>query len=301
MINSLKPNDEAFLASIRSIGARIERSQREITTGRRVNNAVDDPDQISTLLTTRAELARVQQVDNNLGRVKTEVDAGEGLLAATSKLLERAGALGAQGVSETASPETRAQLAGEVDSILKQLVSLSASTVEERYIFSGTNDTVVPYTIDPVPPNNVSTYGGSPSTKKALDPQGGTFEIGRTAQEIFDNPVAEKNVFESLRALRDSLTANDTTAIQGAFANTRSAGQHVITIHAAYGTAQNRVTAALDSGKAAITRLKTQISRIEDADLTEAILELNQATQNQQVAYQARARSSGGTLFDYLG
>lgn len=301
MINSLKPSDEAFLASVRSIGERADRAQREITTGRRVNAAVDDPDQISTLLTTRAELARVQQVDNNLGRVKTEVDAGEGVLAATSKLLERAGALGAQGVSDTASPETRAQLAGEVDAILKQLVSLSASTVEERYIFSGTNDTVLPYTIDPEAPNNVSTYGGSSSTKKALDPLGGTFEIGRTAREIFDNPLAEKNVFTSLRALRDSLTANDTAAIKDAFANTRSAGQHVITIHASYGTAQNRVTAALDSGKTAITRLKTQISRIEDADLTEAILELNQATRDQQAAFQSRAQLPRGSLFDYLG
>ena len=188
-----------------SIGERLDRAQRQITTGRRVNSAADAPDQISTLLTTRSELARVQQVDSNLGRVKTEVDAGEGVLAATAKLLERAATLAAQGVSDTAAPETRSQLAGEVNSILQQAVALSATTVEERYIFSGTNDTVQPYDIDPLPPNVVSTYGGSNSTKRALDPLGGTFEIGRTAQEIFDHPVAEKNVFTSLRALRDKI------------------------------------------------------------------------------------------------
>ena len=301
MINSLKPSDEQFLATVRSIGERLDRAQRQITTGRRVNSAADAPDQISTLLTTRSELARVQQVDSNLGRVKTEVDAGEGVLAATAKLLERAATLAAQGVSDTAAPETRSQLAGEVNAILQQAVALSATTVEERYIFSGTNDTVQPYDIDPLPPNVVSTYGGSNSTKRALDPLGGTFEIGRTAQEIFDHPVAEKNVFTSLRALRDSLVANDTAAIKEAFAQTKSAGLHVNTIHAAYGTAQNRVTQALDSGKTAITRLKTQISRIEDSDLTAAILELNQATRDQQAAFQVRAKLPRGSLFDYLG
>lgn len=301
MINSLKPSDEQFLTTVRSIGERLDRAQRQITTGRQVNSAADAPDQISTLLTTRSELARVQQVDSNLGRVKTEVDAGEGVLAATAKLVERAATLAAQGVSDTASPETRAQLAGEVNSLLQQAVSLSATTVEERYIFSGTNDTVQPYAIDPQPPNLVSTYGGSNSTKRALDPLGGTFEIGRTAQEIFDNPVAEKNVFTSLRALRDSLVANDTAAIKEAFAQTKSAGIHVNTIHAAYGTAQNRVTQALDSGKTAITRLKTQISRIEDSDLTSAILDLNQATRDQQAAFQVRAKLPRGSLFDYLG
>ncbi len=301
MINSLKPSDEQFLATVRSIGERLNQAQRQITTGRRVNSAVDAPDQISTLLTTRSELSRVEQVDRNLGRVKTEVDAGEGVLAAAAKLLERAATLAAQGVSDTASPETRSQLAGEVDSILQQTVSLSATTVEERYIFSGNNDTVQPYAIDPQPPNLVSTYGGSNSTKRALDPVGGTFEIGRTAQEIFDNPVAEKNVFTSLRALRDSLRANDTAAIREAFANTKNAGLHINTIHAVYGTAQNRVTQALDFGKLAITRLKTQIAHIEDADLTSAILNLNQATQDQQAAFQARAKMPRGSLFDYLG
>ena len=188
-----------------------------------------------------------------------------------------------------------------MNAILQQAVALSATTVEERYIFSGTNDTVQPYDIDPLPPNVVSTYGGSNSTKRALDPLGGTFEIGRTAQEIFDHPVAEKNVFTSLRALRDSLVANDTAAIKEAFAQTKSAGIHINTVHAAYGTAQNRVTQALDSGKTAITRLKTQISRIEDSDLTSAILDLNQATRDQQAAFQVRAKLPRGSLFDYLG
>lgn len=301
MINSLSPSDERFLADARAIGERLERAHRQIATGRRVNSASDDPDHVSTLLTTRAELSRTAQVENNLGRVKTEVDAGEVVLAATSKLLERASTLAAQGVSSTVTPETRRQLAGEVDAVLRQVVSLSATTVEDRYIFSGTNDTVVPYSIDPAPPNAISSYGGSGTTKRALDHLGGTFSTGSTAEEIFDNPAVGKSVFTSLQALRDSLIADDTTAIKDAFAATKTAGQHVITIHAQYGTAQNRVNSALESGKTAATRLKTQIASIEDADLTSAILELNRATQDQQAAFQSRAKLPRGSLFDYLG
>lgn len=301
MINTLKPSDEQFLANVRDINERMDRANRQIGSRLRVNTASDDPDQISVLLTTRAEFARVEQVDSNLGRVKTEVDAGEDVLASATKLLERASTLAAQGVSSTTSAETRTQLAGEVEAILKQMVSLSATTVEDRYIFGGTDDTVVPYTIDPNPPNPVSTYGGSSVTKRALDAQGGSFEIGKTAEEIFDNAAPEKNVFASLRALRDGLTANDTDAIQAAFASTKSASQHVITMHATYGTAQNRIATAIESGKTSMTRLKTQIARVEDADLTSAILELNQSIQDQQAAFQARAQMPRGSLFDYLG
>ena len=299
--NTLSPTDEQFLASARAIGQRLERAHRQISTGRRVNTASDDPDQVGTLLATRAELSRTDQVQSNLGRVKTEVDAGEGVLAAATKLLDRASSLGAQGVSSTTSPETRRQLAGEVDAVLQQLVSLSGTTVEDRYIFSGTNDTVVPYTIDPAPPNAVSSYGGASTTKKALDLLGGTFETGKTAEEIFDNPTPEKNTFASLKALRDGLLADDTVAIKAAFANTKSASIHINTIQASYGLAQNRVNTAIDSSKSAVIRLKSQISSIEDADLTTAILDLNQATQDQQAAFQARSKLPRGSLFDYLG
>ena len=301
MISSFKPVDEQFLANVRVIGQRLERAHKQIGSGLRLASASDSPDQIGTLLSTRAELARVEQVDSNLSRVKTEVDAGESTLGSATKLLERASTLAAQGVSSSASADTRSSLAGEVDAILKQAVSLSATTVEERYIFSGTNDTVPPYTIDPAAPNPISSYAGAAASKKALDPLGGTFEIGRSAQEIFDHPDPTKNVFASLRALRDGLAANDTVAITAAFANTRSASQHVITVHATYGTAQNRITTALDAGKTTITRLKTQIAEVEDADLTASILELNQATQDQQAAFQARAKLPRGSLFDYLG
>lgn len=301
MINSLKPSDEQFLANVRAIGQRMDRAHRQIGSGLRVNTVSDDPDQVSVLLTTHAALARAEQVDSNLGRVKTEVDAGEDVLASATKLLERASALAAQGVSSNVTADTRTQLAGEVDAVLKQMVSLSGTTVEDRYIFGGTNDTVVPYTIDSNPPNLVSTYAGSPVTKKALDAQGATFEIGKTAEEIFDNPAPEKNVFASLRALRDSLLADDTDAITTAVASTKASSQHVITMHAAYGTAQNRIAAALESGKSSMTRLKTQIATVEDADLTGSILDLNQAIQDQQAAFQARAQLPRGSLFDYLG
>ncbi|MBY0507207.1 MAG: hypothetical protein K2X03_25050 [Bryobacteraceae bacterium] len=301
MINSLSPSDEQFLASARAIGQRLERAQRQISTGRRVNSAADAPDQIGTLLSTRAELSRNQQTQSNLGRVKTEVDAGEGALAAATKLLDRASALAAQGVSSTATPETRRQLAGEVEAVLQQVVSLTGTTVEDRYIFAGTNDTTIPYTIDPVPPNAISSYGGSAVTKRAFDHLGGTFETGRTAEEIFDNPDPEKNVFTSLRALRDGLFADDSAAITTAFASTKSSSLHVITMQAVYGTAQNRVNNALDESKTAATRLKSQIASIEDADLTSAILDLNQGTRDQQAAFQSRAQLPRGSLFDYLG
>lgn len=301
MITNLKASDEQFLSSVRSIGTRLERAHRQISTGLRISTASDDPEQVSALLTARAELSRVTQVDSNLSRVKTEVDTAETAMASLSKLMERASTLGTQGVSDTSSPATRTQLAGEVDALLREAVSLSSTQVEGRYIFGGSTDTVLPFSIDPSPPNAISAYGGSTVRKRALDVTGGPFEVGRTADEIFDNADPDKNVFSSLRALRDALNANDTEAIRTAYLQTNSASEQVRTVHATYGTMQNRVTNASEAAKSAVTRLKTQIASVEDADLTSAILELNQAMQDQQAAFQAKSQLPRGSLFDYLG
>jgi flagellin-like hook-associated protein FlgL len=48
-------------------------------------------------------------------------------------------------------------------------------------------------------------------------------------------------------------------------------------------------------------QLRTHISSLQDADLTEAIMELGQAQLQQTAALQARAKTPTQTLFDFLG
>jgi len=60
------------------------------------------------------------------------------------------------------------------------------------------------------------------------------------------------------------------------------------------------VAGGLDSSKTRETQLQTALSGIQDADLTQAVTELNQAQLQQQAALQSRARIPRTTLFDYL-
>ena len=77
MLSNLDPSAQQFLNNLNRIQERMSHAQREITTGRRVNQVSDDPDQISTLLTARAHLESAKQIQTNLGRVKAETDTAE--------------------------------------------------------------------------------------------------------------------------------------------------------------------------------------------------------------------------------
>ena len=300
MISSLDPSALRFLSGLDQIQQRSQRAQQQLTTGLRINTVSDDPDQITNLLQTRSDLERVKQTDFNLGRVKTEVDTAENALQSAVKLVERAQTLGSQGQSNVNSAEVRQDLAGELGGVLQQLVGISGTAVDGRYVFSGDNDQQPPYTIDLTQPNPISPYNGTPATRQIQNSDGSLISVSKSAQDIFDNADGAKNVFTSINNLRVALLNNDQAGIDAALPDLLSSGTFLNTQLAFYGTVQNQITSGLDFGSTLETQLQSQMSQIQDADMAQAITELTQAKTQQDAALAARAKTPMTSLFNYL-
>lgn len=301
MISSLDPASQQFLNGLNNISNRMTDAQRRISTGLKISQVSDAPDSISLLLQARANLSATQQNLSNLGRVKTEVDAGEQALQNAVTLFDQVQTLGAQGNTDTLGASGRADAAQQLDSLLQQMVGLAGTSVEGRYIFAGDSDQQVPYTYTAGQANPVSSYLGSTSTRLAQHPNGTTFTVALDAQQIFDSTDPTTNVFKAIENLSTALKANDSAAIQTANDGLSKVGEYLNQQLAFYGTTQNKVANATNFGNTLQVQLQTQISNLEDADLTQAILELNQAGTQQQAALQSRAKIPRTTLFDYLG
>ena len=301
MISTLSPSNSAFLAQLNAIKVRMDKAQKQLSTGLRINDASDSPDQISELLAARASLSTTQQTNQNLTRVKTEVDSAEAALQQASKTIEQARVLGAQGANSSETAATRKALGDQVGALIEQLVGVSRTTVEGRYIFSGDNDQVPPYTVDLTQPNPIGSYQGSPTaTRQVQHPNGTTFNVAETAQQIFDPASASDNVFSSLVALRSALLNNDSPGISSALNTLGTSATYFERQLASYGTAQNKIADASSYGSSLELNLQSQISNIQDADLTQAILELNQSQVQQKAALQAKASVQPQSLFDFL-
>jgi flagellar hook-associated protein 3 FlgL len=301
MLSSLDPTSQAFLDNMNRIGQRMDQAQRRISTGLRVAAVSDAPDQISTILQARADLDATEQIQTNLGRVKAESDAAEQAMQSAVQLVERVRVLGSQGMTGTASADTRKTVADEIGSIMEQLVGITRTTVEGRFVFSGDSDQQAPYSIDLSQTPPVSAYLGGAVTRDIQHPNGTRFRVARTAQDIFDSPNPSENVFTALNNLRVGLQANDDQAIRTALADVDTSLTYLNGQLAYYGTVQNKVAEAVDFGSKMQLQLKTHLSTLEDADLTESILELNQAQLQQQAALKAKAQVPRTSLFDYLG
>jgi flagellin-like hook-associated protein FlgL len=145
MIPSLSPSVNLFLNSLSQLQTAINSATAQLSSGYRISQPSDAPDQISPLLQLLAGLNHNQSVANNLATVQANVSSADGAVSTALQLLNQAESLGSQGATGTASQTTRANLAQQVEGIQEQMVALANTSVNGQYIFSGDQSSSQPY------------------------------------------------------------------------------------------------------------------------------------------------------------
>ncbi len=306
MISFVAPAGGIFLANLARIEKGNEQTQEQIASGHQINQISDSPDQISQLLQLDGSQARNTQVQTNLTNAQTNVDASDQALTNVLQLVDQANSLGTQGASSTVTAQTRLQLAGQVQDIFNQVLSISRTSVGGRYIFSGDTDQSPAYQANPSNQNGVDRLSLALNTSPVEDTNGTLIPVGLTAGQIFDHrnsddTLASDNLFAALTSLQNALKNNDTTAIGSAIGSLQQASSYVNTQQGFYGGVQNQLTQALSTASSQKLALDSQIASIRDTDLSEAAIQLTQGTTAYQSALQAQSKVPHTSLFDFLG
>jgi flagellar hook-associated protein 3 FlgL len=304
MISNTNPNSAIFLVNLQQIENRVSTAARQISSGLRVAVASDDPDMISSILQLRARMASVQQTQENLSNVTPQVQSGEEAIQQAIQVMDTAASLATQAAGSLSNANQRLQEVPQVQGILQQLVSLSQTTVNGQYIFSGDQGGTPQYALAP-DGNSVQllTWPGPPG--QIEDANGVKISTGLTAQQIFDdrdannNPAAD-SVFGAVTGLLTALQNNDTIGVQTALSNLQAASAHLNDQSSLYGAAQNNITAAGDSASQTLIQLQQQLSVEQDTDVPSASMDLTQATAAQQAALASQAMLKPQSLFTYL-
>jgi len=302
MINTLSSSTERFLADISNLNDRLLKAQRQVSSGLRMQTVSDDPDQVSALLELKAHIAHNDQLKFNLGRAQTEVNAAEGAISTATTLMDRARQIAAQSATNFTSDGTRQQLASQVGDLITEMYSLTQTQVEGRFVFSGNSDQNPPYAgVDFSTPNSLGSYQGSSNTRVLEHPNGSTFSVSLTADQVFDSGASNTSVLKALTNLRNDLMANNLSAIAVDTADLGTSSQYLNGQQALYGDIQNKVSDALSFQTQLSTQLQLQLSNLQDADETTAILEMQKDSIAQQAALQAHAAMPHKSLFDFIG
>ena len=305
MIPTVSPSGQLFLADISNVQSQINTAERQVSSGLKISQPSDSPEQMEALMQIRADLDRNTQVTNNLSVVKSETDPAEKALETATQLMDRATSLAAQGANSTETATSRAAMAQEVTGLLQQMVGLSQTQVLGRYVFSGDQPSLASYQVDLAAPNGVDRLITPTATRQVVDASGVSFTVAHTAQDIFDhrNPddsLAPDNVFAALNNLIVNLQSNNQAGITTAINSLHTAGDYLNTQLSFYGSVQGRIQDAQTFSSNYQVQLQTQLSQVQDADITQAAIQLSQSTTQLNAAMSAEAKIPRTSLFDFL-
>ena len=297
MIKGIENNSESFLADIARIQRRQARVQREISSGLKVSMPSHAPERVTNILELRSDVERSNVIAGNLQRVQAETNASESALQQAVQVVERARVLGVQAAGWNTT--ARKTVGIEVRQLHDQLVNLTRTVSEGKYVFSGDLDSTVLYTSDWSQPSGVVRNATAENTRAVVDVNGTTFVASRSAHQIFDDP--NSNVFSAVHDLGVALEADDRAAVEATLPKIVGALDHLNTQLSFYGVTQQRVQASIDTTQKVMLLRKEELSSLQDTDIAEALVEFNMARVHHEAALGARAKMATSSLFDYLG
>jgi flagellar hook-associated protein 3 FlgL len=305
MISYLDAQAQQFLTAVNNTQQQINTATEQVSSGLAVQVASDQPDVVSELLQLRTNMAMNTAITNNLSSATTDNNVAQSALTQANSLLTTAISIAAQGATGTSTASADQELAGQVETILQEMVSCANTQSGQTYVFGGDASTSPPYQFDLSSGNGVDQLTTAAATQQVQNPQGGSFTVSQTAQQIFDDrnsdgTYASDNVFAALTNLYNGLMNDDQTAVENSTTALQAASDHLNESLAYYGTVQDQLQNASNYASSYNTQLQTQIGQLEDADVTAASLELSEGTTQLQAAFEVEARIPQTTLFSYL-
>lgn len=294
-----------YLDDLNRMQSEMNTLQGQMSSGLRVQHASDDPFAVGSILHSQQRIGQLQQSQTNLGQLQGELQVGDSALQQAIQSIDSAVSLASQAGSNASDPTQNAILAQQAQSILSQLVNLSATTSGGRFIFSGDLDQQALYALDPTQPTGVRQLATATSTRVVTDVNGSQVWLARTASDIFDARDASgaptaANAFAAVNALLVALQSNNSAGAMASITNLQAAADHLNQELGHYGVGETTAQDALDAaGKSLVTEQQT-LSSLRDTDLASAAVQMTQLSTQQQAALQSRAKLSKLNLFDFL-
>jgi flagellar hook-associated protein 3 FlgL len=281
---------DRITGSIQSTYSEMFSAQEVVSTSKRINRLSDDPVGLVTVLDLRSSLSNIEQLARNVSMGKSWLTASESALTQVNDILTDVKALTVQMSSANTGATERANAAEIVKQYLDEVISLSNSQSGGRYLFSGTN------TDSPAFELNEATgevdYNGNTTSFSIKIGSGTNIAVGKVGSEVFGVNWDDSNIFKTLVDLKGYLENNDTAGIQDIMGRLDA---HMTKINAEISDIGGK-TVRMEVKENIIADLKLTYtdrkSQLEDADVAEAIIELN----SKQLAYNAALTSASKVM-----
>jgi flagellar hook-associated protein 3 FlgL len=298
----------AALSDLRKSAAKMAKYQQEMSSGQRITTASDDPFGAEKALGFRASISSLEQAKRGIAQSEDWLNATDSTLDTMSDVLVRARSLALQGSSDASGGEATTAMSSEAAQLLGSALEAADTSSGDWYLFSGFQVDTVPFegldaggavTSDPTAMVAVRYNGDGGQIVRDVEP-GVDMTINVTGTDAWLDPTKAASVFSTLTDLRDALGANDTEAVRNTIDRLDDLISQCSRQRGIAGAKLQRLSLADDKLSSMTIGLKSLLSKTEDADMAEAVVNYSQAEAVYNASLKVNSQILPQSLFDYL-
>jgi flagellar hook-associated protein 3 FlgL len=285
--------------------------QQEAASGKAINQPSDNPSGTSQVLALNAQIGRFQQYSSNISDGQSWLNTADSALGSVVKSLDQVQTDVLSGANSSAQDSAGLQaLSQEVLAIKQQVLGLSATTYNNRPVFSGVLGTEpfpqagAPGTSTPgnanYNPSTAYAYAGSTTPVTRVVGPGQKVTVSVTGDKVFG--TGANSVFALLDQISQDLASGNTTALSGTdLTNLKSAMNTVVQAQGTVGALGAGLATSQTQVGNTVSSLQEQVATLSDANEANVISQLNLAEMSYQAALATTAKIIQPSLVQFLG
>ncbi len=294
-------NNRQTLLDLSRTKERLAVTQRSISTGKRINEPMDDPTGSALILDFNTSIGANESYLKQIQSAASFLSGTETALDSVTNDLQRLIELGPQSLDASNGGIPRMHLAQEIDAIRSNLLTNANTQEQGKYLFAGSATLTTPFS---GPAAGPITYAGNSSVIKMDISASSTVDTNLAGDSVFFGPGGQgsaTDLFQQVTDLRDGLRTNNQALIQGAVTNLKNILPRITTATTDVGGRQAGLLSLEDSISSYNLTLQGIQDTVEATDIPTAVTQYTQDQTNQQVTLSSLAKIGKTNLFDFLG
>lgn len=282
---------DSFTRDISEAQQRVFDTQKQMTTGKRVNKPSDDPFAASSIIRINSLQAGITQYKANLSTAKSTLNFSSQALSDINTLMTSAYTQALQAGTDTMSQTARQAMAAGIGDLQTRLVSLANSRgADGNYLFAGQKNNAAPYSAAA----GTITYSG--------DANNVSIEVSPTESVVVNtqSQTLITNAYNALESLRQNMLNGNVSAISNDITSIQSSRDAVTQANGYAGTKLQTVTNLLSQHERRAEELTSSLSDVQDVDMAQAIMDYRSANSAYEAAMTVAAQGFQLSLMDYI-
>jgi flagellar hook-associated protein 3 FlgL len=295
-----------LLANINQSMNRLNTTQQELSTGKKINQPSDNPYGTSLALQLNNELGGQSDYANNVSDGTGWTQAGNAALTDITSAVQRIRELAVEAANGTMSQADMSADADEVNQLIEQIKQDANTQYNGQYIFSGNATGTQPYpagasgTTDPYAGNgNQVTRAIGPNTSVPVN--GNLSGVLGTGQTTAGLSAGDGKLLNTLRNIADDMQSGSSSALSGTDLSQLDTNLNSLTgLSASMGAVTERLQMASSRIQSLQVADQQVLSNTQDADMAQTEVDFSTEQAALTAALQAGAHIVQQSLMNFL-